>query len=217
MTFRNNQKFGGLLLLLTTTFSVACNIAPSNSGKVSEVPVQVQEPKESPPPYREPVTAMETDRYTPELRETWKRFTADGRYRLAQDSDMRFPDPEKEIQRQHIPANPVPYVYVPGSLNYDKRVDDDHLAAIVVDTTGQDNGRFSLVIFSPPKSKKIVFETHWIFRDSDLSKVTIGRASGDLSVREHLQNGSQKSCFARWNRATKQFECNLSFVDTNSN
>jgi hypothetical protein len=92
-------------------------------------------------------------------------------------------------------------------LKYNKRVEDDHLAAIVVDTTKQDDNRFSLVIFSPPKDKKDVFETHWFYRDRDLSKTTVNRASGYFYVTEYFDDGTQNSCSVAWNPKRKQFEC----------
>ena len=84
---------------------------------------------------------------------------------------------------------------------------DDHLAAIVVDTTKTDDNRFSLIIFSPPKDRKGSFETHWLYRDRDLSKSTVGRQSGSAYVTEYLDDGTSKSCQVRWNKQRKLFLC----------
>lgn len=209
MTFSDSQKFIGLLLLLATTFSFACNLTTTHSSEVPKVDAQSEQsqPKANAIPIVEPVTSLDANKFTDDLRETWRRFTANGQYRLAQVSDMRFPDRSKEAVSRNIPENPIPFVYIWGDLNYQKRVNDDHLAVIVVDTAKQDDNRFSLVIFSPPKGKKGVFETHWFYRNRDLSKTTVNRASGYFYVTEYFDDGSYKACSVAWNPKQKQFEC----------
>jgi hypothetical protein len=78
---------------------------------------------------------------------------------------------------------------------------------IVVDTTIPTDDRFSLVIFSPHKAKKDSFETHWFYRNRDLSKTTVKRASGYFYVTEYFDAGTYKSCSVVWNPKHKQFEC----------
>ena len=124
------------------------------------------------------------------LLSAWHSFTASGQYRLAHNGET--PD--------------SPYAYSWGDLNYPKWVEDDHLAAIVVDTTRSDANRFSLVIFSPPEGDS-GYEVHWLYRDRDLSKASVHRASGDLYVTQRLDDGSEKTCSVIWNRRQKRFEC----------
>lgn len=142
------------------------------------------------------------------LRKKWQEFTANGQYRLAKESDMTF----AEIAKRQSPGQGNSatnlYEYVWGDLNYPKRIEDDHLAAIVVNTTKSDSNKFSLVIFSPIKGKKDEYEINWLYREQDLSKATVNRASGDLYVREYLDDGSQKSCFVKWNPKIREFNCN---------
>jgi hypothetical protein len=126
------------------------------------------------------------------LREAWQRFTSNGQHRLAQEEDIRFPT--------------TPYVYVWGDLAYGKRADDDHLAAIVVDTTRNDEHRFGLVIFSPPEGRQD-YKVHWLYRDRDLSKTSVSQASGSFFVTEHLDNGSERTCIVHWYRSQQQFQC----------
>jgi len=209
MNFSDYRKFVGLLLLITAAISVGCNSTASSSSEVPKVETQSKptQPETTATPFAEPVTSLDANKFTDGLRETWRRFTASGQYRLAQTSDMRFPDRAKEAALRSLPENPIPFVYIWGDLNFKKRVEDDHLAAIVVDTTKQDNNRFSLVIFSPPEGKKDVFETHWFYRDRDLSKTTVNRASGYFYVTEYFDDGTQKSCSVAWNLKQKVFEC----------
>lgn len=209
MFFCDYRKFIGLLLLLTAAFSVGCNSTVSSSGEVPKAAIQSapEQPKAEDTQFVEPVTSLEAHKFTAGLREAWRRFTAGGQYRLAQPSDMRFPEKAKEAPRRSLPENPIPFTYIWGDLGYKKRAADDHLAAIVVDTTRQDNNRFSLVIFSPPEGKKDVFEMHWFYRDQDLSKTIVTRTSGSCNVIDYLDDGTQKVCSVVWNRSRKQFEC----------
>jgi len=210
MSFRDCRNFLGLVLLFTAAFSFACNSTVTQSSEVPKVKAQTEpmQPEATATPFVEPTTPIDAHKFSDGLRETWRRFTASGQYRLAQISDMRFSDlASNDIARNFGSANPIPFVYIWGDLNYKKRADDDHLAAIVVDTTKTDENRFSLVIFSPTKGKKDAYETHWFYRNRDLSKTSVNRASGYFYITEHLDDGTQKSCSVAWNNKQKQFEC----------
>ncbi len=207
MKFNAYRKFIGFLLISTAAFSISCNSITSSSEVPTVTAQSPTQPEMVATPSAEPVTSLDANKFTEGLRETWQRFTANGQYRLAQTSDFRFPERAKEGALRSLPANPIPFVYIWGDLNYKKRVADDHLAAIVVDTTKQDDNRFSLVIFSPPKGKEDVYETHWFYRDRDLSKTTVNRASGYFYVTEYFDDGTEKSCSVAWNPKQKQFEC----------
>lgn len=209
MTFSGCQIFFGLLSLLAAILCLACNSTVTQLSEVPRVETQSEQsqPEATATPFAEPVTPIEAHKFTTSLRETWQRFTASGQYRLAQTSDMHFSERAKEGVSRNIVANPIPFVYIWGELNFKKRVEDDHLAAIVVDTTKNDNNRFSIVIFSPPEDKKDAYETHWLYRNRDLSKTTINRASGEFYVTEHLEDGTQKSCSVNWKKQKKKFFC----------
>lgn len=195
------------LILLAANF-LACNSAYAPSADTFPAEVRNEQAQPTPYIYTEPDHGgVDSNSYSPSLQKEWRRFTASGQYRLAQLSDMRFSDEDKENVYRNIGKNPVPYVYIWGDLNYGKRPDANHLAAIVVNTTRTDENRFSLVLFSPPKDKKDAYELHWLDRDRDLSRTTVHRASGSLHIVEHLADGSQKVCRARWNKRKKQYEC----------
>ncbi len=111
------------------------NISKTNQTQVSSEPLTV------------------TGEFPINLRKKWQEFTANGQYRLAQISDMTF----SEEAMNQLPGKGISvkfYDYAWGDLNYSKRVEDDHLAAIVVDRTKSDIEKFSLVIFSPVKNTK---------------------------------------------------------------
>lgn len=129
------------------------------------------------------------------IRSVWRNFTADGKYRLAQPSEMTV----SKITQS--------YVYIWGDLNYNKRIEDEHLAAIIVDTTKTDADKFSLVIFSPIRKTKDKYDINWLYRDKNLSKTIVSRASGDFYVAEYADDGSRKSCSVKWNVKLKTFEC----------
>ena len=202
--FNNEYRnCSGFLLILLTAFMSACNFSSTEVSKTSKNTAEINKAQLQPSqtPFVKPIS--QSDDYPQSLRATWQKFTSSGQYRLAQPSDMRFPNNHKDT----IPQHRMPFVYIWGDLNYDKRVDDNHLAAIVVDTTKSGDNRFSLVIFSPIKEKKDIFETNWVYRDTDLSKTIIDRASSSLSVRRYSDESSQ-GCFVEWNQRKKQFDCN---------
>ena len=105
-------------MLFTGAFSIACNLAASLSNEVPKVVVQSEPtPTETTATqFAEPVTPIDSNKFTDGLRETWRRFTASGQYRLAQVSDMQFSDRAKKGVARNIPANPIPFVYIWGDL-----------------------------------------------------------------------------------------------------
>ncbi len=173
-------------LFLANLISSGCNapVSPPSAAKIESVP-QVQ--ASASPQMLDP-----TENRSEALRDAWQRFTANGQYRLAQKEDMRFPT--------------MPYVYIWGDLAYRKRAKDDHLAAIVVDTTRNDENRFSLVIFSPPEGSRD-YKVHWLYRDRDLSRTSVSIASGSFFVSERLDDGSEQTCIVYWYRSRQQFQC----------
>ena len=189
-------------LMLGGAVSAGCNSSATPSGNAS-----VHGKRESAPPVQaverrvtDPTATGEND--SEALRQAWRRLTASGQYRLAQKEDMRFS--LAAIRTNEVDY--VPYVYIWGDLAYGKRVADDHLAAIVVDTTRNDENRFGLVIFSPPEGSRD-YQLHWLYRDRDLSRTTVSRASGSFFVSDYPDDGSPRTCTVHWYRSRKQFEC----------
>ena len=139
----------------------------------------------------------------------WKQFIADGRYRLACDSDGDFEldtvepktiDSYSRDRQSHSVTNW-------GNWSYPKRVSEDHLAAIVVDITRTGANRFGLVVFSPPQSKKTAYDINWLYRERDLSRASIGMASGSVWVQDFTPDGKTSLCWIVWNKNKAIFEC----------
>ncbi len=137
--------------------------------------------------------------YPDELKEAWRRFVGDGRYRMAR------PDEFSGRAQRHIDSYGGIYLPLLFDINRDHGFDD--FAVIVVDSTRNDDGRFGLVIFSAPEPGGRVFEPSWVFRDRDLSKMALSRASQRLVVTEHREDGSQQSCFVRWHPRQRLYTC----------
>lgn len=186
-------------------FSFSCSSANTQTKEINEVVESnsnIQTNQEV--IFTEPV---ELNKIPENIKPIWKDFVSEENYRLAQPSDMTF----SEAAKSELPGQgktPIPpYVYAWGDLGFDKRIEDDHLAAIVVDTTKTGNDKFGLVIFSPVKNTKDKYEINWLYRDVDLSKITLSRASGELYVATFSDDGSRKACSVNWNRKLKKFEC----------
>jgi hypothetical protein len=135
----------------------------------------------------------------------WREFTKDGRYRLARDEDMRFPEAALARMGPDRRAHTRPFVYAWGRRNFD--TEQDHLAAIVVDTsrTGPDN--FGLVMFSSPKGGK-GYRPYWVFEGRDLSRTVLSAPSGYLMVSELSEDGARgNGCDIFWNERKRRFVC----------
>lgn len=168
------------------------SLPSSNQSVIQNEPKLLNEPIEYP-----------FNKVPDNLKAVWTEFTKSGQYRLAQPSEMTFSEKAKSQLSKEI----LPYEYVWGDLGFEKRIEDNHLASIVVDTTKTDANKFGLVIFSPIRGTKDKYETNWLYRDKDLSKTTVNRASGEFYVTEYLDDGSRKACSVKWNKKAKKFEC----------
>jgi hypothetical protein len=87
------------------------------------------------------------------------------------------------------------------------RATQDHLAAIVVDTTRGNNDKYSLIIFSPPQNNSQEYNTYWLYRNKNLSNYSLSAPSGYLIVNKYLEDGANQACFVRWNKKLEEFQC----------
>jgi hypothetical protein len=186
MNKEGSQNALAICLLIANLLSAGCNSSATPPSVAAAGSMPQAQPSAAPP------VLDPTEGRSEALREAWRRFTASGQYRLAQKEDMRFPT--------------MPYVYIWGDLAYRKRAEDDHLAAIVIDTARNDETRFSLVVFSPPEGSRD-YKVHWLYRDRDLSRTSVSIASGSFFVTEHLDDGSERTCIVHWYRSQNQFQC----------
>ena len=78
------------------------------------------------------------------------------------------------------------------------------LAALVVDKTrGAD--QFSLVIFVRRPANS--YDVYWIYRNMDLSKYRMSRASGDIFVNYPREDGTSGVCEIQWDRKVRRWSC----------
>lgn len=145
------------------------------------------------------------------MKAAWQQVTAGGQYRLACDSDGDFaldsaePKTPESYSIDRQPRSITNW----GNWNYPKRPDEEHLAAIVVDTArnSSDPERFGLVILSPPEAKKNSYDVNWLYRNRDLSRTSVGMSSGSVWVQDFTPDGKRSLCWIVWNRSRKLFEC----------
>lgn len=198
-------------MLFQVFFSFSCSLANTQTKEITEVIESNSDIQNNQKiVFTEPVEftgVKANDKILENIKKVWKDFVSDGKYRLAQPSDMTFSDTAK-LQLPGQGKSPIiPYEYAWGDLGFQKRIENDHLATIVIDTAKNGNDRFGLVIFSPVKNSKDKYDINWLYRDMDLSKITVNRASGELYVSTYSDDGSRKSCSVNWNQKLKKFEC----------
>ena len=139
--------------------------------------------------------------------QAWQNFIKDGRYRIARAEDFKMPEWTKTVYYSSSIKSAMEYPYCDGDINHDGVHDD--FAFIVVDKTRDDANRFSIVIFNTRKGGKGYNEPRWLYRDSDLSRTTLGRSSdGPMHISQYRDNGDYSFCFVKWNRQRREYECN---------
>lgn len=137
--------------------------------------------------------------------EAWRRFIADGRYRVARASDFTFSEAARVKGGRDLEigqASP----YMAGDI---KR-DDDRFrdaAVIVVDTARDDAERFGLVIFAESKDSETVPEPYWFYRDRDMSRTLLSWDSEGLNLRTYQEDGTFTVCRVKWNQRQREYRC----------
>jgi len=79
------------------------------------------------------------------------------------------------------------------------------LATLIVDKTITDRRRMSLIIFIERPGNRS--DIYWVYRDMDLSKYRMSRASGDIFVDEVHGDGSKSVCEIRWDKQERTWAC----------
>lgn len=143
-----------------------------------------------------------------EEKEAWRLFTKSGQYRVAGKDDFHLSEAAKKVQPNDL-EKATAHPYVGGDINHDGAYND--FAVVVVNTTQNERGRFGLVIFNQPPERKGSYETHWLYRDLDLSKTVLEWWSGGLAVREYRDDGSYQYCYVNWDQSAKTYSCDKDF------
>lgn len=117
------------------------------------------------------------------FRQTWKDFSKDGNYRMAQVTEV-FSKP-----------------FQPFHYDWSNNV------LVIVAAVSQTNAtQFRLAYFKSPKTEQEKYKLFWVSHNHDLTKARISNASSDLVVYE--DGGlTAKSSTLRWNSRTKQYTC----------
>ncbi|HXM46670.1 MAG TPA: hypothetical protein VN956_02300 [Pyrinomonadaceae bacterium] len=114
----------------------------------------------------------------------WSRVPNSARYRAAQKGDFENPFMTSD------------YGELAGAYG---------LATLIVDKTAKDPKRMSLIIFvERPDNRSDIY---WIYRDMDLSKYRMSRASGDIFIDEVHDDGSKVVCEIRWDKKERTWAC----------
>lgn len=144
------------------------------------------------------------------MKETWKRFIADGRYCLPNAQQFDIPESAKKDKYRAMDLESLikqPYTY--GSFTKDLLNQD--FIAIVIDKTLPPPNNFSVVIFPEPKDGKTVPKPYWLFKNQDLSHSTVGGASNMIVLSQYADDGTSKGCFVNWNEQLKQPSCDAKY------
>ena len=79
------------------------------------------------------------------------------------------------------------------------------LATLIVDKTITDRRRMSLIVFIERPGNRS--DLYWIYRDQDLSKYEMSRASGDILVNEAHEDGGTSVCEIQWVKDQRKWTC----------
>ena len=140
--------------------------------------------------------------------EGWSRFTQNGQYREAHKDDFNIPEAAMRLYRDDIDRMTA-HPYVGGNINRDEKYHD--FAVIVVANQRDDAERFGLVIFTQPSKSGGAYETHWLYRNRDLSRTVLEWWSGGLAMREYEEDGSSHHCYVSWDKQARSFSCDKDF------
>lgn len=79
------------------------------------------------------------------------------------------------------------------------------LALVIVDKALTRSTRFSLIVFiRRPRNK---YDLYWIYKDENLSQVSLSRVSGDIFVTGFREDGSSLNCEIAWSRKDNKWTC----------
>lgn len=132
----------------------------------------------------------------------WKNQRGYKNFRMVEPPDFRIPE---WVSREHYAsdverATGRPYDYGELSGAYG-------VVLFMVDQAAVDNNRFSIAVLIRRPGN--IFSFHWIFEKTDLSQTTLGRHSGDVYLKQFLDDGSTKFCDIQWSRALGRWACEL--------
>jgi hypothetical protein len=188
-----------IFLSLACLLLGACDSAmiTSNSAKVGTSQSDTQQIKEINNTKDIPQADLGIITSSAKASRAWREFIKDGRYRLASPDDFSFPNASrKEMYRP----------YSIGDFNGDQQYQD--FAVIVIDTSRNDDQRFGIVIFNEQEGGTGYDGPFWLYRESDLSRVSLTITShGPLLVAKHNEDDPVKLCVVSWEQDQREYKC----------
>jgi len=95
-----------------------------------------------------------------------------------------------------------------GQYDYGEIAGAYGLALFVIDKTATTSKKYSLLVFiRRPRNR---YDLYWIYRNEDLSRLKLNRASGDIFVSGIREDGTTVNCEIAWSRKDNMWTC-LSF------
>ncbi|OLE97137.1 MAG: hypothetical protein AUG75_11860 [Cyanobacteria bacterium 13_1_20CM_4_61_6] len=121
-------------------------------------------------------------------------------------------DPLEEQERPAILRSwgKIPHQenYHVGQHDYGEIAGAYGLALFVMDKTVTTSKNCSLLVFiRRPRNR---YDLYWIYRNEDLSQLSLSRASGDIFVSGIREDGTNVNCEIAWSRKDNRWTC-LSF------
>ena len=141
----------------------------------------------------------------------WRDLLKEGRYKLAEADDFRFPKAALITYNSDI-SNFISLPYTQGDFNGDGAVD---VAGVMVDTKKSDNERFGIIILNGTISSVDNYliaglypNLSWVYQGKDLSKSTISYTlRGGLEIRRYNDDRSQVVSSIKWSKQKKAYYC----------
>lgn len=79
------------------------------------------------------------------------------------------------------------------------------LALIIADKSLNRSTQFSLIVFIRRPENK--YDLYWIYKNENLSRVSLSRVSGDIFVSGFREDGSSLNCEIAWSRKDNKWTC----------
>jgi hypothetical protein len=185
-TFRFTLTLAGIIYF---TASIGCRtyVKPAKNQVTNEV----HQPSPMLIHYPEPDESVKAlikrlpieQKHKPGLLRAWARITNNDHYRLARPGEF-----ENAVLTHE----------------YGEMAGASGLAALIVDKTLTGEG-FSLVIFIERPDGR--YDVYWVYRNMDLSKHRMSRASGDIFVSHVAEDGRDVTCEIQWDRKSGRWAC----------
>lgn len=188
-----------IFLVLLVTNQMACSPQSSTNQPVHQstqpsnsptIRATAQEPDISVDQFLQKVFLIQEKRRAGLLK-AWKEIPKHDHYRKARSSDFKNPNwTEKEYDRSYD------YGEIAGAYG---------LAMFVINKTIAEPQSFGLIILIERPANR--YDAYWIYRDKDLSRVTLNRHSGNIYLAGLGDAGESLNCDIKWDKSERRWAC----------